>query len=101
MPQGQLYLLMHSLQKSPDLRDLTLIDFNWTGAGQPSQINIWKPNLVASFATIPVLYTFIQLLHETTGVLRICIACSTGNAVRWNRASRAEDFQADRYVVRR
>ncbi|TKA55801.1 hypothetical protein B0A53_02939 [Rhodotorula sp. CCFEE 5036] len=58
------------------LRDLTLIDFDWTGEGGPSQISIDEPNLVASYATIPVLYTLIHLLRD-------------------------EEFQADRYVVKR
>ena len=94
-------MLLNLIRKSPGLRNLTLIDFDWTGMGQPSPINIPQPNLVASYESIPVLYTLIHLLRDGTKILRICVCRSTGNGVRWHRSSRKEEFQADRYVVKR
>jgi hypothetical protein len=93
--------LVHLLQTLRQLRDLTLIDFDWTGEGGPSQISIDEPNLVASYATIPVLYTLIHLLRDGTKILRICVCRSMGSGVRWHRSTRTEEFQADRYVVKR
>lgn len=99
--QYRLHYLLQLLQKSPDLCDLTLIDFDWMGLGKPTFMNIDDPNLVASYIGYPALYTFIHLLRDSTAILRVCICRSTGNRVRWNRSSPTEEFQAEWYVVQR
>jgi hypothetical protein len=95
-------LLLQLLHKSPDLRDLTLIDFDWMGVGEPNLIAIGNPNLVATYSGFPALYTFIHLVRDSTAILRVCICRSTGNRVlRWNRSSPAEEFRGEWYVVQR